>query len=81
METTLIELKEILLNLKEEIKDIKQEIGKIKIEMSVIQMGKKKNKKLKILKSGIIGTCFKKLIQKPQAPMMLGLWKLNAQKY
>ena len=69
METTLIELKEILLNLKEEIKDIKQEIGKIKIELSVIQISQKKNKKLEnfeILKSEIIGTSFKKPIQKPQ---------------
>ena len=46
METTLIELKEILLNLKEEINDIKQEIRKIKIELSVIQVSRKKNKKL-----------------------------------
>ena len=69
METTLIELKQILLNLKEEIKDIKQEIGKIKIELSVIQISQKKNKKLEkfeILKSWIIGTSFKKPIQKPQ---------------
>ena len=70
METTLIELKEILLNLKEEIKEIKQEIGKIKIEMTVIQMNQKKNKKLErfeIIKSRIIGTSFKKPTQKPQA--------------
>ena len=69
METTLIELKQILLNLKEEIKDIKQEIGKIKIELFVIQISQKKNKKLEkfeILKSGIIGTSFKESIQKPQ---------------
>ena len=69
METTLIELKEILLNLKEEIKDIKQEIGKIKIELSVIQISRKKDKKLEkfeILKSGIISTSFKKPVQKPQ---------------
>ena len=69
METTLIELKEILLNLKEEIKDIKQEIGKIKIEISVIQMSQKKNKKVEkfeLLKSGIIGISFKKPLQKPQ---------------
>ena len=69
METMLIELKEILLNLKEEIKDIKQEIEKIKIELSVIQISKKKNKKLErfdILKSGTIGTSFKKPIEKSQ---------------
>ena len=69
METTLIELKEILLNLKEEIKDIKQEMRKIKIEISIIQMSQKKNKKVEkfeILKSGVIGTSFKKPIQKPQ---------------
>lgn len=69
METTLIELKELLLNLKEEIKEIKQEIGKIKIELSVIQKGQKKNKKVErfeMLKTGIIGTSFKKPTQKPQ---------------
>ena len=69
METTLIELKEILLNLKEEIKEIKQEIGKINIEMSVIQMSKKRHKKFKkfkILKSGVIGTSFKEPVHKPQ---------------
>ena len=66
MKTTLIELKEIFLNFKEKIKDIKQEIGKIKIELSVIQISQKKNKKFEILKSWIIGTSFKKPIQKPQ---------------
>ena len=69
MEITLIELKEILLNLKEEINNIKQEIWKIKIELSVIQISRKKNKKLEnfeILKSETIGTSFKKPVQKPQ---------------
>ncbi len=69
METTLIELKEILLNLKEEIKEIKQEIGKIKIEIYVMQKGQKKNKKierLEMLKFGTIGTNLKKTIKKPQ---------------
>ena len=69
METTIIELKEILLNLKEEIKEIRQDIGKLKIEMSLLQKGKKKNKKiekLEIIKSNIIGTNLKKPTQKPQ---------------
>ena len=69
METTLIELKEILLNLKEEMREIKQEIGKMKIELSVIQMSQKKSKKvekIEMLKSRIIGTSFKKPMNKPQ---------------
>ena len=69
METTLIELKEILLNLKEEMREIKQEIGKIKIELSTIQISRKKNKKVEkfeIIKSGIIGTSIEKHMTKPQ---------------
>ena len=69
METTLFELKEILLTLKEEMNEIKQEIGKIKIELATIEINKKKNKRVEkfdILKSGIIGTSFKKPTVKPQ---------------
>ena len=69
METTLFELKEILLTLKEEMNEIKQEIGKIKIELATIEINKKKNKRVEkfdILRSGIIGTNFKKPTVKPQ---------------